>query len=67
MRTTKVYTVPFKDVSAEHAAKEGEGDLSLDYWREVHKEFFTEELEEIGESFSEDMLVVCEEFEVINV
>lgn len=67
MRTTKVSTVPFKDVSAEHAAKEGEGDLSLNYWREVHKDFFTEELKEIGESFSEDMLVVCEEFEVINV
>ena len=65
IRTTKVYTTPFNEVTAEHASKEGEGDLSLDYWRQVHKDFFTEELEEAGQQFTEDMLVVCEEFEVI--
>ena len=65
IRTTKVYTAPFNEVTAEHASKEGEGDLSLDYWRQVHKDFFTEELEEAGQQFTEDMLVVCEEFEVI--
>ena len=65
IRTTKVYTTPFNEVTAEHASKEGEGDLSLDYWRQVHEDFFTEELEEAGQQFTEDMLVVCEEFEVI--
>ena len=49
----------------EHAFKEGEGDRSLEYWREVHKKFFRECLEEYGLEFSENMKVVCEEFEVV--
>lgn len=64
-KTTKVYTVPFFDVSAEHAYKEGEGDRSLEFWRDCHAEFFTKELSKIGEIFSKDMIVVCEEFEVV--
>jgi len=39
--------------------------MSLEYWRRVHKEFFGEELKENNIEFSEDMLVVCEEFEVV--
>ncbi len=65
IKTTKVYTTPFIEVSSEHAFKEGEGDLSLEYWRLVHKEFFTNNLSDINQSFSDDMLVVCEEFEVV--
>jgi uncharacterized protein YhfF len=49
-------------VSEEHAYKEGEGDRSLSYWREVHKRFFLPQMEEAGLSFTDDMLVVCEEF-----
>ena len=55
----------FNNVSKEHAFKEGEGDRSLEYWREVHKKFFRECLEEYGLEFSENMKVVCEEFEVV--
>lgn len=65
IRTTKVYNEPFNAVSPEHAFKEGEGDRSLEYWREVHRRFFTEELKSIGLEFSEDMMVVCEEFELV--
>ena len=35
--------VPFDEVSKEHAYKEGEGDRSLAYWRDVHEDFFAEE------------------------
>ena len=59
---TKVTVVPFKQVSAEHAFKEGEGDKSLTYWRQVHEEFFTEWMAEAGLSFSEETGVVLEEF-----
>lgn len=62
IQTKKVYVVPFCEVSESHAYKEGEGDRSLRYWRKVHEEFFTEELRGTSLSFSEDMLVVCEEF-----
>lgn len=62
LQTTKVYVTPFSRVSEEQAWKEGEGDRSLRYWRKVHREFFTKELEEAGMSFTEEMDVVCEEF-----
>ncbi|MGV3060890.1 ASCH domain-containing protein, partial [Streptococcus hyovaginalis] len=65
IKTTKVYVTPFSQVTEEHAWREGEGDRSLSYWRQVHEKFFTIWLAEAGLTFSEDMLVVCEEFEVV--
>ena len=65
IRTTKVYVTPYCEVTAEQAWKEGEGDRSLDYWRRVHEAFFRKELEAVGLTFTEDMGVVCEEFEVV--
>ena len=64
-KTTKVYIEQYKNISQEHAYKEGEGDRSLDYWRKVHSDFFTKELAEAGVEFNEDMKVVCEEFETV--
>ncbi len=64
IKTTRVYVVPYNKVSDTHAYREGEGDRSLTYWREVHKEFFTNCLRKAGLSFSETMNVVCEEFEI---
>ena len=65
IRTTRVYTVPFDQVSAEQAYREGEGGRTLDYWRRVHEDFFRKELAGAGLEFSPDMPVVCEEFEVV--
>ncbi len=65
IQTTKVYVVPFRQVSEEHARREGEGDKSLAYWREVHQKFFAEELKAEGLEFTEDMSVVCEEFQLV--
>ena len=62
IRTRKVYVVPFREVSADHAFREGEDDRSLESWREVHRDFFTREMNDEGLSFDEDMPVVCEEF-----
>lgn len=62
IKTTKVYIVPFCEVSEAHAYKEGEGDRSLNYWRKVHESFFKSELAEAGLSFDHQMNVVCEEF-----
>lgn len=64
-RTTHVTVTPFLQVSAEHAHQEGEGDGSLQDWRAVHAKAFTAELAEINKKFSDDMLVVCEEFKVV--
>lgn len=61
----KVTIIPFHKVSAEHAYKEGEGNKTLDFWREVHEKFFTECLNKSGLKFTTDMKVVCEEFSVV--
>ncbi len=61
---TGVRVVPFREVSAEHAYAEGEGDRSLAHWRAVHEQFFTE-VATHGKGFSLDMPVVCETFEVL--
>ena len=62
IKTTKVYIVPFCEISPEQAYREGEGDTTLSYWRTVHRDFFTQELQDAGLAFSEDLKVVCEEF-----
>lgn len=67
IENTKVYVVPFCEVSAKHACKEGEGDRSLAYWRAVHEEFFSECMAEAGMTFDESMKVVCEEFKLVYV
>ncbi|WP_061996266.1 ASCH domain-containing protein [Clostridium sp. ATCC 25772] len=65
IRNKKVTILPFKDVGKELAAIEGEGDKSLNYWRKVHIDFFTRELKNLEMEFTEDRMVVFEEFEVV--
>ena len=64
-KTTTVYVTTFDAISETHAFKEGEGDRSLEYWRKVHREFFSGELRTINQPFDEKMELVCEEFEVV--
>ena len=59
---TRVSVQPFNQVSADHAYKEGEGDKSLAYWRQVHEDFFTDCLGEAGLTFRPESKVVLEEF-----
>jgi uncharacterized protein YhfF len=65
VETVNVDIIKFKDVPLEFAKREGEGDSSLEYWKEGHRGFFTRDLESMGKEFTEDMLVVCESFEVV--
>lgn len=65
IRSTRVYVTPYHLITADHARKEGEGDRSLGCWRKVHEAFFREEMSQAGLTFTEDMPVVCEEFEVL--
>ena len=65
-RITQVSVVPYGEVTAEYAAIEGEGDGSLEYWRRAHWAFFSRECKRIGREPSEDMLVVCSVFELLN-
>lgn len=65
IETVAVDLVPFNEVSAEFAATEGEGDGSLSYWREAHEQFFQRECALHERTFSKDMLLACERFEVV--
>lgn len=53
------------EITKSDAQIEGEGDKSLRYWRNVHKEFFSKELQEYSLQFNKNMLVVFEEFTVV--
>lgn len=67
IKTVEVTLTPMNEVTEEFAVAEGEGDRTYQYWWEAHKKFFQKELDAIGREFSEDMLLVCERFEVIDV
>lgn len=64
IETTEVEVVPFDEVDSEHAYLEGEGDRSLEHWREVHERFFTEHARH-DRGFAPDMPVVLERFRVV--
>lgn len=59
IRLVSLQLVRFCDINEEFARKEGEGDLSLEYWKKEHQRFFIRE-----GHFSEDMELIAEEFEV---
>jgi uncharacterized protein YhfF len=65
IETQSVEVMPFKRVSAEFAATEGEGDGSLSFWREAHMGYFKREARRSGREFTEDMLVACERFKLV--
>lgn len=66
IETTEVEVRRFDEVDGAFARDEGEGDRSLRYWREAHREFFGRTLPRIGRQFSEDMPLVCERFRVVH-
>ncbi|MFY0758946.1 ASCH domain-containing protein [Metabacillus dongyingensis] len=67
IKTVEVTITPMNEVSEEFAIAEGEGDRTYQYWRETHEKFFRNELSAIGREFSEDMLLICERFIVVDV
>lgn len=60
IEVTRVVIRAFREIDEEFARLEGEGDGSLAYWRSEHRAFF-----ERAGCFSEDMLLVCEYFRVV--
>ena len=65
VETTEVTIRKYNEVDADFAHDEGKGDLSLRYWQEAHKNFFSRTLLEIGKEFSEEMPLACERFRLI--
>lgn len=64
IETKAVTVVPFREVTWEMARREGE-DECMESWRQGHIRFFTADMKEQGLSFTEDMPVAFEDFEVL--
>ena len=65
IQTAEIRHLPFDEVDAEFAFDEGEGDQSLEYWRAVHRAYFTREAAENNLEFNEKSLVCCERFRLL--
>lgn len=65
IRTEAVEVLPFREVTAEFAAIEGEGDGSLKFWQDAHRDYFRRECARMGREFNDHMPVVCERFVVL--
>lgn len=67
IRIESVERLRFAEVTAAHAFAEGEGDRSLEDWREVHARYFRAEAAELGLVFSERIELFYERFRVLAV
>jgi uncharacterized protein YhfF len=65
IQTSEVRILPYDEVEAEFAAAEGEGDLSLAFWRQAHWRFFSRACAKIGMQPEAKMPVVCERFRLV--
>lgn len=64
LETTDLQTVPFDEVTAEHAHSEGEDDRTLASWREIHERYWRNHSEN-PRGFEPDMPVICERFRLV--
>jgi uncharacterized protein YhfF len=62
LETVELTRRAFGDVDPAFAFDEGEGDRSLEYWRQAHTDYFTQR----GE-FTETMDLYCERFRLVGV
>ncbi len=65
IRTVEVRQVPFDEVDPQFAFDEGEGDQSLEYWRDVHQSYFSREAAEFGVDFGPWSMICCERFRLL--
>ena len=64
IQTTNIIILPFKDMTYEICKREGE-DKCLETWKQNHIKFFTEEGKAMGYKFTEDILILFEDFKVV--
>lgn len=66
-KTIKVEHYLFKDVPERVAIAEGEGALSLKYWRSAHEKFFSQFFDTLDIKDIENEVVIVEHFEIVHV
>lgn len=65
VKTINIEIYPFDKVSKEVAMAEGEGDLSIEYWKQAHNYFFTPFLEGLKIKDLNKEKVVTEFFQLV--
>lgn len=65
LRTESTQIHKFNEVPLEVAFAEGEGDLSLEYWRRVHTDIYSPFLKAWGLARIEDATIITEHFKII--
>lgn len=65
LKTVRIAINKFKDVPEEIAIAEGEGDLSLEYWRRVHAKHYGPHLTAWGIASIDEATVITEFFELV--
>nr|WP_237486255.1 ASCH domain-containing protein [Vibrio hippocampi] len=65
IQITHVEQQRYCDVTAEFAAAEGEGDQTLEWWRDAHWTFFSKECQQENIEMSSQVMLVLERFEVV--
>ena len=67
IRMTSVDIVRFDDIDAKFAWDEGEGDRTLEWWREVHRDYYRRVLEGSDVIVDDDLMIACERFTTVFV
>lgn len=62
---SEVRELPFRDVDAAFAAEEGEGDATLEGWRDAHRAYFGRVSARAGLRFDETTTVICQRFRLV--
>lgn len=62
---TEVTIRPYDEVDAAFVFEEGEGDRSLESWRDGHWRFFSRVLAKIGRQPDQKMPLICQRFRVV--
>jgi len=65
VKTTSVKLKPLFSIDGDYAQLEGEGDKSLDHWKNIYWNYFTRELATFKRVPKESMIVVCVTFEKV--
>jgi uncharacterized protein YhfF len=65
IRTTSVEIKPFNEVEEAYAYSEGEDDRTLESWKREHWKYWTRKGRKLGFTMKEDLLVICENFELV--
>jgi uncharacterized protein YhfF len=66
VRIVKVEVKPFEEAGPDFAARENEGDASLEYWADGHRGYFEKQCAAWGREWSPRLEVVCEHFELVH-